>query len=403
VAGLTEGVVQTMHATKLKLVLATVLAIGVTVMGAGWLSYGSLAGAPGLSEAQDDAKASEPSDARKVIGTWAVARMEKDGKLVEEQVGDMRKLRFEFTGEKLYIWSVGEKQCRAANYKLDPNKRPRAVDLEMTRDVSGKPEHVRALYEFKEKKLLLCINNAPDKEAPTELKSKPGTQIMLMELEPVPHGQDVRPKDVLTLPSPNRLQSVNNLKQLALAMLNYESTHGSLAPAAISSPEGKPLLSWRVAILPFIEQGALYQAFKLDEPWDGANNKRLLGRMPKLYAPLGDKTEDKNVTYYQVFTGLGTVFEGTKGITLRNITDGTSNTLMIAEAGEPVPWTKPDDLPYSASKSLPKLGGLFDGGFHAAFCDGAVRWIPKKIDEQLLRGFITSNGGEKVSPEDIKP
>jgi hypothetical protein len=76
---------------------------------------------------------------------------------------------------------------------------------------------------------------------------------------------------------------------------------------------------------------------------------------------------------------------------------------LIVEAGEPVPWTKPDELPYSASKSLPKLGGSFDEGFIAAFCDGKVRWIPKKIDEQLLRGFITSNGGKKVSPGDIKP
>src|SRR5438093_7201056 len=82
-----------------------------------------------------------------------------------------------------------------------------------------------------------------------------------------------------------RQTSVNNLKQLALAMHNYHDTYGHLPPAALKNKKGKPLLSWRVALLPFVEEDKLYKEFRLDEPWDSAHNKKLLAKMPKLFAP----------------------------------------------------------------------------------------------------------------------
>jgi prepilin-type processing-associated H-X9-DG protein len=81
--------------------------------------------------------------------------------------------------------------------------------------------------------------------------------------------------------------------------------------------------------------------------------------------------------------------------------DGTSNTLMIAEAAKPVPWTKPEDLSHDPNKPLPKLGGHTPGGFNAAFCDGSVRFILQNIKEPILRALITRNGGEVIDPKEF--
>ena len=185
----------------------------------------------------------------------------------------------------------------------------------------------------------------------------------------------------------------NNLKQLALAMHNYQDTYGSFPPAAHTDKAGKPLLSWRVLILPYIEEAELYKEFKLDEPWDGPNNKKLLDRMPKVFAA-GDKAGSN--TYYRVFHGKGAAFEGAKGTKIGDFTDGTSNTILIVEADTPVPWSKPEELAFDAKKDLPKVGGLDKDNFFAVFADGAVRSFPKTIDKDKLKAYITRNGGEVI-------
>jgi RNA polymerase sigma factor (sigma-70 family) len=193
-----------------------------------------------------------------------------------------------------------------------------------------------------------------------------------------------------------RMQSTNNLKQIALAMHNYADAYGHFPPAAIRATDGTPLLSWRVAILPFIEGDALYKQFHLDEPWDSEHNKKLLEKMPLTYAPTNVATKEPYTTFYQVFTGQDTVFEDPQGNKFQDVTDGLSNTLLAVEAGKAVPWTKPEDLRYDPKKPLPKLGGQFPEGFVAAFCDGSCRFISKEVDEKLLRALITRNGGEAV-------
>src|SRR5262249_6139038 len=139
-----------------------------------------------------------------------------------------------------------------------------------------------------------------------------------------------------------RMQSANNLKQITLALHNYESAYGRLPAHAIYSKDGKALLSWRVAILPFIEQDALYKKFKLDEPWDSPHNKKLIPLMPPIYKPVRGKATEKFGTFYQVFFGNGAIFEGKSGIRITDIFDGTSNTIMVAEAGKDVIWSKPE-------------------------------------------------------------
>lgn len=182
----------------------------------------------------------------------------------------------------------------------------------------------------------------------------------------------------------------NNLHQIALAWHNYESANANL-PNNQSNAKGKVLLSWRVQILPYIEQDTLYRQFKLDEPWDSENNKKLIDKMPKLYAPVRAKA-DGGMTFYQSSTGKHGLLKPGKILGFANIPDGTSNTFMVVESAKPVIWTKPVDLECDGKK-LPELGGLFDGKFHAAMGDGSVMRFRKGIDaDLLLRLFDPSDG-----------
>jgi hypothetical protein len=124
-----------------------------------------------------------------------------------------------------------------------------------------------------------------------------------------------------------RAQCTNNLKQVALAMHNYESSNNAFPAPAIVGKDGKPLLSWRVAILPYIEQVALYKKFHLDEPWDSPHNKGLIGEMPLTYVCPSRRNPQPGTTTYRVFVGKGAFFEMGQPTALASITDGTSNTI----------------------------------------------------------------------------
>src|SRR5262249_27781733 len=198
-------------------------------------------------------------------------------------------------------------------------------------------------------------------------------------------------------------QSVNNLKQLALAMHNYHDAYRALPGHAIYSKDGKtPLLSWRVAILPFVEQDHLYKQFKLDEPWDSEHNKKLIPLIQKVYLDTNaPAAKEPGTTHYQIFVGGGSAWERASKQPLfpKSFPDGTSNTILIAEAGEPVVWTKPDDLAYDPMKPLPKLGADATTGFIVAMADGSVRIIRPAVSEKTIRAAITAAGGETLGPD----
>ena len=197
-----------------------------------------------------------------------------------------------------------------------------------------------------------------------------------------------------------RAQCVNNLKQIALAMMNYESANAAFPRPASIGKDGKPLLSWRVAILPYLDQLKLYNKFKLDEPWDSPNNKPLINEMPTVYLCPSRTNVQPGTTNYRAFVGKGAFFEKDQDTRLANITDGTSNTIMVVEAAEAVPWTKPDsdlDFDPNARPSLYGAGSRHPGGFDAMFADGSVRFISNRIDFTVFRALITRAGGEVVN------
>jgi prepilin-type processing-associated H-X9-DG protein len=197
-----------------------------------------------------------------------------------------------------------------------------------------------------------------------------------------------------------RAQCVNNLKQMLLAMHNYHSAN-NVFPRDITDNDGKPLLSWRVAILPFLEQGELYNKFKLDEPWDSPHNKELLKEMPALFRCPSRSRPDPATTTYRGFSGQGTMFDTEKSITFADVTDGTSNTIAVAEAKDAVPWTKPDDLPFDpqAAPSLFGAGSSHPGGCNCGFADGSVRFIKSSINLQVFKALITRAGGEVIAAD----
>jgi hypothetical protein len=193
-----------------------------------------------------------------------------------------------------------------------------------------------------------------------------------------------------------RAKSSNNMKQLGLAFHNYVDTNRGAMPADVVDKDGKPLLSWRVLMLPYIEQAALYKQFKLDEPWDGPTNKALLEKMPATFASPRVTVKKAGYTVYQGFAGPGALFEAGKKMTFpASVPDGTSNTIFTVEASVAVPWTKPADLPFDEKADLPDLGKAYNGTPLVGLLDGSVRQInTAKVSATTLKGAITLGGGE---------
>lgn len=218
-------------------------------------------------------------------------------------------------------------------------------------------------------------------------------------------GQPTRPGllDVLSPRRAQRKQASNNLKQLGIAMHNFHASHKRFPGASVKDEDGKPLLSWRVQLLPFIDSGALFEQFHLDEAWDSPHNKALIDQMPTTFLAPGSKA-DKGKTNYVGLHHENAVFYDGEGTGLRDIRDGTSNTIMIVEADDDhaVIWTKPEDLKFDEKKPHTGLGKLRPGGFLAAFCDGAVHFIPSTITPETLVKLVFRNDGKPIDLNRIR-
>jgi len=199
----------------------------------------------------------------------------------------------------------------------------------------------------------------------------------------------------------HRKASVNNLKLIAIAVMSYADDHRGQLPADVVGKDGKVLLSWRVLILPYLDQAELYKQFKLDQPWDGEDNKKLLAKMPKVFASPRVTVKAGGHTVYQGFAGPGALFEpGKQRHFPASITDGTSNTILAVEASVAVAWTKPADLPFDEKKDLPDFGKAYGSKPLAVLCDGSVRTLDlTKTSAVTLKSAITISGGEVLGAD----
>jgi prepilin-type processing-associated H-X9-DG protein len=198
-----------------------------------------------------------------------------------------------------------------------------------------------------------------------------------------------------------RNQSANNMKMIGLAMHNYHDVHGRLPATANVDENGEPLLSWRVHLLPFMDERDLYEQFHLDEPWDSDHNKPLIPRMPAFYRNPSSPAEGPawlSKSNYLVPVGKGTLFEGTEGKRFADVLDGTSNSIMALEvdSDEAVIWTKPEDWQYDPDKGLAGLGAAHPGGFLALFVDGHVQFLSDEIDPGLFDKLLRIADGQAV-------
>jgi RNA polymerase sigma factor (sigma-70 family) len=191
-----------------------------------------------------------------------------------------------------------------------------------------------------------------------------------------------------------KAMAINHVKLIMLAMHNYQDAKKSFPPRAITGADSKPKLSWRVALLPYLDQQALYQEFRLDEAWDSPHNKALISRMPDVFttpnSPAGE-----GMTRIRVFEGPDTMFSGAGGMKIEDIADGTSCTVAIVAAREAVPWTRPGDLPYEPRKPLPALDADESAGVLVGMADGSARFVPRE-NEALWRTLITAAGAEPL-------
>jgi hypothetical protein len=194
-------------------------------------------------------------------------------------------------------------------------------------------------------------------------------------------------------------RSMNNLKQFGLAMHNYHDSQKSFPPRAILSKEGKPLLSWRVAILPHLDEDKRYKEFHLDEPWDSEHNRRLIDRMPEVLRSPNSSAASGRTTYLAPVMP-GAIFGGSEGMPIKQITDGTSQTILLVEADDDhaVVWTKPEDIEIDLDNPSKGLLVGSQQALFSLFADGSAhRWTtPAELAPAQLKVRITASGGEPV-------
>jgi RNA polymerase sigma factor (sigma-70 family) len=406
---LAEGAIFTMNITKWAATILAVILVAGLGTGFGLAAYQLVqedaAGARGrvgadqaVQEPKGKGKEAEKPDNERIVGVWRITTMREGGNESPEVITKFG--RATFTKDGAMILNIAGEEQKPGAYKLVEKGE---IDL---RPVPGQLNP--GIYKFDgNDRLSICMGLD---NRPTKFSGDKDSGCMLLVFERAKAGEEkVNAEELAKFKKEGgldkireaaaRTQSVNNLKQIGLAMHNYHDQEKNFPAHAIYSKDGKtPLLSWRVAILPYIDQQALYNEFKLDEPWDSKHNKKLIAKMPMIYKMPGDgkaKEAKEGETFYQVITGPDTLFNGAKAMKITDITDGTSNTILVVEAKVPVAWSKPDDvpLPKDKDKRLP-LGGCFSNGFHAVFCDGSVRMFPHDVDIAVFRAAITPAAGD---------
>ena len=201
-----------------------------------------------------------------------------------------------------------------------------------------------------------------------------------------------------------RTECQNNLKQIGLAMHNYHDTYKCFPPAVITDEDGEPMRSWRVAILPFVEQAPLYDQYDFSEPWDGPNNRALHGTSIATYRCPDDVGLPPSETSYVMIVGKGTIGgEPNEMVRFANVTDGTSNTIMAIEVGASgIHWMEPRDVTveeavtFLTNPAASPFEQVHPGGANVLLTDGSVRFLGESTNPGTLRALLTRDDGQAV-------
>ncbi len=197
-----------------------------------------------------------------------------------------------------------------------------------------------------------------------------------------------------------RGRAIENLKRVANALQQYQNEKGIFPAPAIASADGRPLLSWRVELLPYLGYGSLAAAFHRDEPWDSPHNQTLLAHIPSVYQSPERLDERTNLL---VPIGNSAAFHGVQGRAPRRWEDGLSNILLLLEVDNElaVPWTAPQDWTVEPTQPLRGLGTLRGDGFFAAWADSQIAMIPTNLPVESARAMFTVDGGESFNGSSV--
>jgi hypothetical protein len=182
-----------------------------------------------------------------------------------------------------------------------------------------------------------------------------------------------------------------------LAVVNYHGANGCYPPAYVADANGRPMHSWRILLLPYLGQEDLFHDYNFSEPWDGPNNSKLAGRMPKIYAFPG---EHGPTTNYLAVVGPGTAWPGPSTVTEKVVKDGMSNTILIMEnQGAGIHWMAPRDLSFADMDfTINSPRGLSSKYVEpaVAMMDGGIRRFEKDLAPDVFRAMLTISGGERI-------
>jgi RNA polymerase sigma factor (sigma-70 family) len=293
---------------------------------------------------------------------------------INSRPDDFQKYQVEITRDRI-TFLKGDEQ-HAFTYKLGSAKEPTALDLT---PVGGGPV-LPAIYCQDGDYLQICFDGWQGKRRPrafTRAKDFGGQTLLLLKR--------AQPRTATAETDRVRI----HLACIGLALYDYAQEQETFPPAAFHDKAGKPLLSWRVTLLPYVQQKNLYRLAKLDQSWDSPANQAFSSILWKIIMPVrslpGVELTD---TFYRTFVGPGTAFGEKKGRKPADVTAGGANPILVVETAAATSWAQPGEFAFSPDRPLPKLGGVFEGGFHALFADGSVQFVPDNLGDKALRRLI---------------